>query len=415
MNNYKKIILDNGIPLYLDVNKNLKEVFVGYLVDYGNSGKWFDFNLDGKDYHVLPGMAHFLEHILGEKSKYGNIYMTFSRKNNEANASTGIYKTFFNYYGISDILISLKELIEAMEDPVFTKKDVESTKKAIAEEASMILDDHNTIITNMTTQNLYGDFDSFDKTFTSIGDRETTRQIDYDSLMACYKAFYQDKNKKIVISGNVNEKEIVDLLNELYAKLPKKNGEVILPKFDYDPLRTGYEEIQRDIRTPMGSIGFKIKKPENLSRLDLSYCIDIIAQYLLGNDSEFSLYIRDSRLIDVFKSSFMTWNEDYLEFIHSYASFKNSEYYKVLVDKINRKDITKEDFEMTKKVILADEVRSFDYKYNSPARFEVKSCYTDNYSDIDYYASVDYERFKEMMNLIDFNQHTQVVAKQLKR
>ena len=38
----------------------------------------YKFELDGKKYSVNPGVAHFLEHLLGEKSKYGDIYSRFT-------------------------------------------------------------------------------------------------------------------------------------------------------------------------------------------------------------------------------------------------------------------------------------------------------------------------------------------------
>ena len=340
MNNYKKIILDNGIPLYLNIDKSLKQVFVGYYVGYGSSGKWFDFNLDGKDYHVLPGMAHYLEHLLVERSKNGNILTVFSNRNNDANASTSQYDTFFYYYGVSDILKSLKELIEAIDDPVFSKKDVDKTRHAIEEEATMVQDDHYIIVNNIVTNNLYKDFDSYYKTYTNIGNRETTKLIDYDSLVTCYKAFYQDKNKKLVISGNVDEKELVDYLNNLYSKMPKHEAKVILPNYDFDPIKKDYEEIEKKVKTNLYALGFKLKKPDNMTRLDLNYCAEILLQYLFGSISKFSIDLKDKQLMDVLKICLMTWNNDYLELVHSFISRKSDEYYKVLIDKINNKDIT---------------------------------------------------------------------------
>ena len=46
MNNYKKIILQNGVTLYLFNDKKLKQTFVSYSINYGSSGKWFDFKYD---------------------------------------------------------------------------------------------------------------------------------------------------------------------------------------------------------------------------------------------------------------------------------------------------------------------------------------------------------------------------------
>lgn len=414
MNNYKKIILDNGIPLYLNSDKNLKQVYFGYYIGYGSNGKWFDFNLNGKDYHVLPGYAHFLEHLLGERSKHGNIYKKFYKERfYDVNAYTSQYHTYYHFLGVDDVKESIKEMIEAIDDPVFDLDDVIKTRHAIEEEASMTTDDYNIIVVNLATNNLYKGYNAFYDTLTSIGDRETTKNIDIDTLKACYEAFYRDDNKKIVISGNIDEKEIVDFLNNIYKKLPKHNSKVILLNNDYDSVRTQESNIFRDVKTDIDAIGFKIKKPEQLTKKDVSICIDILLEYIHGSESEFSISLKEKRLLDVLKFSISHWNEDYLECIHSFISEKSDEYYKTIIDKINRKDITREEYEIIRKTIIADEVRELDNKYNSPSHFGYRIQFTEDYSDIDYFTKLDYDRFKEIYNSLDFSNHTKASVKKL--
>ena len=47
MNKFKKVYLDNGIPVYLDRDPSKKNLFFSYNVKYGSDGKWFKFNYDG--------------------------------------------------------------------------------------------------------------------------------------------------------------------------------------------------------------------------------------------------------------------------------------------------------------------------------------------------------------------------------
>lgn len=413
MNNYKKIILDNGIPLYLNTNKNLKQVYVGYVIGYGSSGKWFDFKLNGKEYHVLPGYAHYLEHLLGERSKNGNIYTNFVKKNYDANACTSQYYTCYHFLGVEDIYESIKELIEAIDDPVFTKEDVEKTRRAIEREATMTLDNFNVIITNIVTENLYKNYNSFYKTMTSIGDKKTTRKIDYDTLKACYEAFYHDNNKKLVISGNVDEKEIVDYLNNLYKTLPKHEEKVELKKYDFDPIKRSNMEEEKDIKKELNAIGIKVKRPNNLTREEVNYCLEVILEYIHGNESQFSLDIKNKRLLDVLKFEFLRWNGDYVEYIHSFISDNSEDYYKTLMDEINKKKISKEEYESIKKTLIAEEVRALDNKYDAPENFETRITFTERYSDIDFFSSIDYDRFSKMYESIDFNNSTKATIKKL--
>ena len=414
MNNYKKIILDNNIPLYLHSDKSLKQVYFGYLIGYGSSGKWFDFNLNGKDYHVLPGYAHFLEHLLGERSKFGNIYAKFyQEKNYDVNAYTSLYHTYYHFLGVNDVKESIKEMIEAIDDPVFTIDDVIKTRHAIEEEASMTTDNYNNMAVSLANNNLYKGYDTFYKTLTSIGDRETTKQIDYDILKVCYEAFYRDDNKKIVIAGNIDEKEIVDYLNEIYKNLPNHNAKVILPNYDMDGIKKEEDEIEKDVKMDIGAIGYKIKKPKELTKEDISFCMDIITEYLHGSESDFSINLKRKKLIDVLKYNFVSWNDDYLEYLHSFISERIDDYYHTIVDKLNKKDITKEEFELMKKILIAEIVREQNNKYESPENFESRISYTESYTDIDYYTSVDYEKFKKMLELIDFSNHTKACVKKL--
>ena len=80
---------------------------------------------EGKVVEVLPGIAHFLEHMLGEHSKYGNMYKIFSDKKYQKNGITYGELTRFYFCGLNDIKESIKILINTIDDPVFTKEDVE--------------------------------------------------------------------------------------------------------------------------------------------------------------------------------------------------------------------------------------------------------------------------------------------------
>ena len=72
-----KKILENGVTLHLYKNPNMKKMIVNYGVLYGSNGCYYNFYLNNKLHHVLPGCAHFLEHLLGEHSKYGSMFYNF--------------------------------------------------------------------------------------------------------------------------------------------------------------------------------------------------------------------------------------------------------------------------------------------------------------------------------------------------
>ena len=127
MNNYKIINLDNGIPLYLYNDKSLKQIYFNYIVKYGSSGEFFNFDNNGNKYIVPCGCAHFLEHLLLERSMYGNLVEQLFEQHSFFSAETGFDSTSYSFCGIDNIYDSIKKMIMSLECPVFDKKDIPSS------------------------------------------------------------------------------------------------------------------------------------------------------------------------------------------------------------------------------------------------------------------------------------------------
>ena len=412
MNNYKKITLNNGIPLYLYSDPKLKRVFFNYIVKYGSSGEWFKFNLDGKDYNLTSGYAHFLEHLLEEHSIYGNLYKKLDEKGFDANAFTSPDNTSFHFCGNKDIKDAIKKTIEALEMPVYDSKDVEKSRCAILEEASTMSGDINTASVLLAEKNLYKDFDLYDDTLCCIGDRETTEKITKKNLDACYKAFYTDDRKLIVVAGNIDEQELVDYLNEIYENIPKHKSNLILPKIDYDPIRGEKAILENAIDIGFDAFALKVKKPINLDIKDMKLVMNVLSGYVLQQNN-FLDELRNKGVLDSLYSCFIERVGDYIDISQGYISSKPDEYVKRLLDKINKKDLTKEDFELIKKTLIANEMSSLDNKYYSPSEFGTKMHYTEDYSDIDSYKKLDYDKYKDIMDKLEFNTYSKVKIKKV--
>ncbi len=414
MRNYKKIILNNGIPLYLYNDPSLKQVFVNYIVKYGSSGEMFDFEHDGVKHHVTPGHAHFLEHLIGEHSSSGNIYSNFTNRCYYANAYTANNHTSYYFYGVKDVKKSIKELIEAIDRPVFDYKDVNHSRHAIEEEAATLCDDYKQEAVYLTERNLYGGVELYDDTLSPIGDRKTNHNITTRNLKKCYDAFYNDDNKVLVMAGNFNEKELVDYLNEVYANIPRHKSKLILPRYDYDPIRKKEDVIEKDNSENYDALGIKVKKPDGISDRDMYYFTDLLTNHIYYND-EFVDDLKNRGIVDNLHYCFYTTNGDYTNILHSYISPKPEEYMKRLLDKFNKKDMTKEEYELLRKTLISDEVRVLDNKYDMPSRFGERMFYTTDYSDIDYVRGFDYERFKDLYDKVNFDTYTTVKVKSKKK
>ena len=413
MNKFKKIILDNGIPLYLCVDPTMKRVFVSYNVKYGSSGKWFNFNNNGQDYSVITGHAHYLEHLLGEHSKFGDMYRNFDKRYQRANAYTGMIETSYHFNGKDDVEKSLEELIIAIDTPVFNQHDVDATRHAIEEESASNVDDTSNLLYGLLERNLYGGFELYDKTLSSIGNRETTKQITIDGLYDCYNAFYSDNNKYIIIGGNVDEKRIVDLLNSIYSKITPHTSNLILPNLDFDIIRSKNEVIDGDLDVPKVGLGMKFKKSSLASLRELYYVLYLIRNSLLECNE-----LRDLEkkgVYDVVDFSYIPLNGDYIDYNFGFVSKDKDALIGSLLDLLSKRIITKKEYELAKKGLIAAELRSMEKKYNHLKNIPMGISMTEDYSECDFYQSIDYNRFMDIFSSLDFSNYTVGEVKKLKK
>ena len=413
MNKFKKIILNNGIKLYLCVDPTMKRVFVSYNLNYGSSGKWFNFNNNGKDYSVITGYAHYLEHLLGEHSKYGNMYRNFDERFQRANAYTGANETSYHFSGKDDIEKSLEELITAIDTPVFEQKDVDATRHAIEEEAASHVDNTSQKLYGLLGRNLYNGFELFDKTLSPIGDRETTKQITIDGLYDCYNAFYTDDKKYIIIAGNVDEKRIVDLLNNIYTKIKPHTSNLKLPKLDYESIRNKSEVIYGDLDIPKVGLGMKFKKPDSVSYRELDYALYLIESSLF--DSNELRELKNKEVYEFNEFAYLSTVDDYIDYSFGFVSKDKDTLISSLLELLSKREITKEEFELTKKGLIAKELRNIENKYNHLEYIPLTYTVTDEYSDCDFYQSIDYNRFMEIASKLDYSNYTVGEIKRLKK
>jgi len=413
MNKFKKIILNNGIPLYLCVDPTMKRVFVSYNIKYGSSGKWFNFNNNGKDYSVITGHAHYLEHLLGEHSKYGDMYRNFDKRYQRANAFTSMNATSYHFNGKDNIEKSLEELIIAIDTPVFDQKDVDATRHAIEEESASHVDDFGLELHGLMERNLYGGFELFDKTLSPIGDRKTTKQITTEGLYDCYNAFYTDDKKYIVIGGNVDEKRIVDLLNNIYAKLTPHKTNLVLPNLDFDSIRSKNEIIKGDVDTPKIGLGMKFKKADNVSLRELYYILYLIRNNLFSSNELRELERKG--IYDVLELGYMTIVGDYIDYSFGFVSKHKDAIIKNVLELLSKKQLTEKEYELARKGLIADELRNMENKYKHLNSFPSGIELSEDYSDCEFYQSIDYNRFMEIASTLDFNNYTIGEVKRLKK
>ena len=406
-NNYIKKTLKNGVKLYLYIDSNMRRCYVDYAVDYGLSGKWFDFYYENKHVVVPCGAAHFLEHMLGEHSKYGNIYNYFSNKRYTYNAITNRFVTHFFFCGVEDIKESLKKLINAIDDPVFNKDDVEETKKAIIEETKRGLNNKYGICDAIIYRNLYKDLNLYDESLCAIGNEETTNKLTYDILKTCYDAFYYDENKSLLIAGNFDEEEMTNYVESIYEKLkahPKKVKEYIYPNLD--KMKTKEEIYYMSTSDDLLSIGFK-EKMNGFSKKEIVLFLRFLCSRKFTAESEFNKRLKKDNIISFYEGLSHSFAcEDYYHFIVQFSAKNSKKCIEEVLKEIKIDNLSKEEFELFKRALISKEAGKIDDKYLVFNDFHYDRPYTEDFDEIDYFKTIEYDRFLEFYQSLDFKNYT---------
>ena len=405
--NYIKKTLKNGVKLYLYLDKNMKECYVDYMIDYGSSGIWYDFYLDDKLYHVLPGCAHFLEHLLGEHSKYGNFYKYLAAKKYNRNGGTSPYVTHYYFRGVDDILESIKKMIHMVDDPVFTRENVEETKHAIIEETKRTRNNKISVLYCLIERNLYKDLTLYTESLSTIGDEKSTKAITYEMLKTCYDAFYYDENKTLLIAGPLDEKQITDYVENVYSELkPHKKR---FKKYEYtnlDKIRKKEEIVHMSTNDDIVSIGFKSKR-NRFTKQEVSYYLSFVFDTLFSDSSSFKKKLKDNNILVNINSYYRNFIDDENYFFYYIVTVKDRKRFeKELIKELKSLKCTKKDFDLFIKGEIGIEALSVDKKYNRFNRFSFSKKFTDDFDDIDFLKTLTFGKFLEFYKTLNFDDYS---------
>ena len=143
--------LDNGLEVFILPLSNTKSFYVSLSVKFGGINRLFKVN--GKEYTVPTGIAHFLEHKIFEREE--NPFNFYLKSGTDVNASTNNDNTTYFFYGNSNFDDNLRYLLNWVTHFSITKEQVEKEKGIILEEASMYKDVPDRILYEKLSQNIY--------------------------------------------------------------------------------------------------------------------------------------------------------------------------------------------------------------------------------------------------------------------
>ena len=411
MTKFEKIVLDNGLTIYFYVDNKRHSTFFQHITKFGGLSK--DFICDGKEYHLQDGIAHILEHYIVEENKYGNFLKLLGEAQMSTNATTHYDMTRFYFNAIENIEFGIRTLLNGIYSPLFSEERLEKIKGPIYQEIRANSD-------NKFYQSMYCCFNNLfnDLKFRSIGGTlEEVQNTTLDDLKICYDAFYQPENQMIVVGGNFDKNEVLDIIKDVYSKLDiRKHDLEVINVVEDTKVKKEYGEIHFPTGEEYLEVTYKINldKYSPDEQLKLDFYFNYFFRMFFGVTSPLYNKLVKNNIITGSINCSLTKLSNYL--LISAGSYSDDiqtleEEIKNTFNKLNC--FNEEKFDLDKKqtildLILRDEnIGSMVMPFvNNIITF---SCdYPDNKEQVESYT---YDDFVKTMKDIDFSNYTVTVIR----
>ena len=372
--------LSNGLEIFLVPYTKVKRYFITYATKFGSLIT--DFTPEGKkeECHVPNGVAHFLEHKLFEQESGEKPYDFFGKSGTYVNASTGFEATRYICSGTNNYEENLKYLLKFVNNPYFTDQNVEKEKGIIIEEVNMYKDHPESALDDTCRKCL---FNKDHRRIDIGGEVEDVEKITKEDLYLCYENFYQPRNMFVLIVGNIDVNNTLDILKKELEKRENKCDKMpTVKKVEEDYSVHKKEEVVRfNIEVPKLCYMLKLKKKDFkiTDKYQLDVYLNTLLKCLFGSTSIFSEEAKNNDLYTSFYHSFDT-TDDYIV-IYLYAeSTKQNELLKFIEKTLNNRNnlLDEDDFTRCKKVNIANKIKS--------------SCYIDFISDNIFGDLINYDK-----------------------
>lgn len=404
--------LKNGMDVYLYPKKGNQNNYVTFTTKFGSINHEF-IPVDSDKFIKVPlGIAHFLEHKVFAQENDPQPSEFFAESGALSNAYTTFKNTTYLFSGSDNLKENICYLLDFVQTPYFTEENVESEKGIITQEIHMcddrpldILYEH--IRTTTLHSNSYRD--------SVIGDVDDINSITKELLDTCYNTFYHPSNMFLVVTGNFDKDEIMEAIidnqsKKKYEKVPKIKLKKIKEK---DSIVKEKEIIKTNTNIP--KVSYNIKVPINKMDIDkrkLNIYMYIIFSILFDDSSLFNEKAKNDNIITNSVSINVLNCDTHLIISLINETMKYDELLKMIKERLDNIEISKQDLERKKKVIISNEIFSFE-NIEVVNEMIVDSIIFDNHIEdniVDIINSLNLEEINYIIDKIDVNNSSIVIV-----
>ena len=356
---YKR--LKNGLCIYIIPNNKVNDIYATFTTNYG--GTDIEFVPIGKEKLVkMPtGIAHFLEHKLFEQENGDDPFTYFSNSGTSANAYTSHFNTLYMFKGPNNFEGNLNYLLDFVQSPYFTAENVKKEKGIILEEEKMVQDRPDSIIFTKLLANI---FHEYGIKYPIIGTTEDIKRITKKDIYTCYNTFYHPSNMALIITGNVDPEEAIEIATKNQSEKDYTDTQKILRKRYIEPVEVvkEYEEKEMSVTRNKILFGFKIKldtiEADNIY-LKMKY-LNIIFDNNFGALSDFSQEMKEKGIISNDLGIGSHIEKDYALIFIKFEANDAQKAIKAVKTKLKNLLVSRSESLRIKKIMKSEIVRAFN-------------------------------------------------------
>ena len=288
-----RCVLPNGLTVMVEPRPGFTKKLAYFVTDFGSIHT--EFTLDGKEYRVPAGIAHYLEHKMFDLPGR-DVSAEFAARGASVNAFTSYDVTAYYFSCTEHFEENLKLLLEFVSTPYFTDESVEKERGIIDQEIGMNADNPDSQIFEKLMPAL---FENHPVRVPILGTCETIREITPENLYLCHRAFYNPANMILCVVGDVDPEEVARIAEEI---LPREKTSVGQKKMEWpETMDRPYETVtdRMEVAMPMFHLGFRCESvPNGPESIRQEVVGDLAAEALFGESSRLYLELYEDGLID---------------------------------------------------------------------------------------------------------------------
>ena len=285
--------LANGLQILVLPRSGFSKKLCYFVTDFGAIHT--QFSMDGADYAVPAGIAHYLEHKLFDMPDR-DVTEEFAKLGASPNAFTSYDMTAYYFSCTEHFDENLKLLLEFVSTPYFTEQSVAKEQGIIGQEIGMNEDNPDSVLFEMLAEAMY---ENHPIQTPILGSRESIAQINAEVLHTCHKAFYRPDNMLLCAVGDIDPNQVEAIAKEILQDKPCPKVTARRQWEEDLTVKTPYVTRAMEVAMPMFQLDFKsLPLPDGDAGVRQEIIGDMAAEALFGESSKLYLQMYNEGLID---------------------------------------------------------------------------------------------------------------------